>query len=101
MPTHRVAGERGAARVDGFVRCDQSREFFRDIGIHPVVILPGRLRRIDVEAGATSEIPIVVLAGQVESARAGVRGDEGEPEFCGATLRAGLHRDVFFGAGEA
>ncbi len=44
------------------IRGDQRRQLGRDIAVHAVVLAPGRLRRVDVEARALSEVPIVGIA---------------------------------------
>ena len=62
---------------------------------------PGRLGRIEIEAGADAEIPAVGFARHVGAARAGVGRDQGQAQFGGQPLGAGLGHEGFFVAGQA
>src|SRR3546814_1450854 len=65
---------------------DQRRQLGGHVRIHPVRLRPWRGRRIDIKSGAGAEIIRLVLAGQAEAARAGIRGDEDQAVFGGIAL---------------
>ena len=83
------------------MHADQVRKLVHDIAVHPIVRGPGRLGGVDIESGAESEVPRVVVAGQARRARAGVGRDEDEPQFGRDALRTGLDGEGLLGAGEA
>jgi len=62
---------------------------------------PGRLGGVEVKAGAHAEVPVVGLAYQPGTARAGVGADEGQPQLRRHPLGAGFEGKGLFGAGQA
>src|SRR3546814_9553393 len=62
---------------------------------------PRRLRRIDVEAGTDTEIPMLGIAWQIEAARAGIAADQHQAEFGREPLRASLDHEGLVRAAQA
>src|ERR1700733_9907302 len=101
VPAHRVAEDSqltGIAREAAEHRLTQLLEH---VVVHAEVARPGRLGRIQVEARAGAELPVVGLAGNAGVARAGVAADQHQAELRGDALRARLDREGLLGAGEA
>ena len=96
-----MAEDAGARGVDGKLGFDQSAQFLRNVGIHPVAARPRWLNGVHVESRAQAEIVPLVFAGNLQSARAGVRDDDGESQLRSDALRARLDDEILFGAGEA
>src|SRR5215204_309044 len=90
-----------APPVDGEIRRDQRRQLLCDVGVHAVAVAPGRLRCVDVKAGAEAEIPVGVVAGMAAVARARIRCNQGEPSGSGVGNGAGLRHERVFIAGKA
>ncbi|PAV72801.1 hypothetical protein WR25_09470 [Diploscapter pachys] len=99
VPAHRMTGNRPAiiGRKCGF---DQRRQFLDDIIVHAVVGSPRFLSRVDVEAGALSQI-IAGIVGHAFASRARVRRDEDDPVLGSETLRDSLRNEILFGASQA
>src|SRR3546814_10703286 len=76
MTAHGMAEDAAARRIGRDMAVDQRRQLGGHVRIHPVMLRPWRGRRIDIKSGAGAEIIRLVLAGQAEAARAGIRGDE-------------------------
>ena len=100
MAAHRMAEQASAVTARRKLRFDQRRQFDVDVLAHPVVRRPGRLRGVEIEAGADAEIPGFRIAGQSQSARAGVAGHQHQAQFGCTALRTGLDDEVFLGAGQ-
>ena len=63
MPAHAVPEDANAVGIHLFeVVEDRLGQFRRDVAVHSVLFVPGRFRRVDVEAGARPEIIGVVFA---------------------------------------
>ena len=63
MPAHAMAEDTNALRIHLFEVVEDSLwQFRRDVAVHFVTLVPGRFRRIDVEASAASKIIGVVFA---------------------------------------
>ena len=71
------------------------------VGLHFVVGGEGRGGGVDVEARGHTKVPGVVLAGEVEPARGGVRVEDCEAAFGGGGLEEALFGAVLGGAGQA
>src|SRR3546814_10217171 len=85
-----MAEDAAARRIGRDMAVDQRRQLGGHVRIHPVMLRPWRGRRIDIKSGAGAEIIRLVLAGQAEAARAGIRGDEDQAVFGGIALGTGL-----------
>jgi len=71
-----------AAVGDREVGLDQCRQFLDDVVVHPVVLGPGLLRRIEIKARAQAEIPGAVgVIRHAWATRAGVRRDDDQTEL--------------------
>ena len=79
---------------------DQLWQFFDDVGVHPVALRPGLLRRIDVKPCSLAEIALVRGIRDVLPARARIRADHDDPEFGRPGLKSRFGRDVLPIAGE-
>src|SRR4051812_5035127 len=101
VAAHGMSEYAEAPPVDGEIRRDQRRQLLRDVGVHAVAVAPGRLRCVDVKAGAEAEIPVGVVAGMAAVARARIRCNQGEPSGSGVGNGAGLRHEGVFVAGEA
>ena len=62
---------------------------------------PGVLGRIDVKPGPRPEIIRIVLARNIDTARAGIGCDDDKAKLCGDTLRARFDGEIFLGASQA
>src|SRR5690349_18830394 len=91
----------GAIARDRKMLLDMSRQLFGDVRIHTIAIRPGRLRRIDVEAGAYAEVVRVGLARKAQATRARIGHDDRNTKLGGYALRARLDDEVLFGARKA
>src|SRR5207237_2807466 len=60
MSAHRMAGDALAVHVDRELGGQEAGQLVGDIGPHAIVRRPRLLRRIDVEAGAQTEVPLTV-----------------------------------------
>ncbi|MNV80549.1 hypothetical protein D3C71_1741610 [compost metagenome] len=70
--------------------------------MHAVVLGPGLLGGVEVEASTQAEVPGAVrIARHLLAARAGIRGNDDQPQLGGQALGAGLLHEVLVGAGEA
>ncbi len=87
--------------VDGEIRRDQRGQLLRDVGVHAVAVAPGRLRCVDVKAGAEAKIPVGVVVGMAAVARARIRCNQGEPSGSGVGNGAGLRHERVFIARQA
>src|SRR5215204_3258260 len=63
VAAHGMSEYAEAPPVHGEIRRDQRGQLLRDVGVHAVAIAPGRLRCVDVKAGAEAEIPSVSSPG--------------------------------------
>ncbi len=99
VTAHGVATD-GAVGRDREVGLYQVRQLAGDVVIHLVVIAPGMLGGVDVEAGAHTEV-ITGVVGYAVAARAGVRRHQGDAELGGDALGTRLLHEVLIGAGEA
>ena len=88
------------AAVDREVSVDQDRKLLRHVIVHPVISRPWLARGVHVKTGARAKIPVVVLAGYIGATRTRVRADDGDTEFGGHPLCAGLEHEVFVGASQ-
>ena len=69
--------------------------------MHPIVLGPGFLGGIEVEAGAEAEVPgIVRVARHAGATGAGVRRDDNQAQLGGHALGAGLLHEVFVSTGQ-
>ena len=69
MPAHTMSEDAHSLRIDLFeVLEDGLGEFGGDVAVHFISFVPGRFRRVDVEAGAASEIVGVVFAFDLQTA---------------------------------
>jgi len=96
-----MAEQASAVTARRKLRFDQRRQLVVDVLAHPVMHGPGRLRGVEIEAGADAEIPGFRIAGQIQAARAGVAGHQHQAQFGCKALRTGLDDEGFFGAGQA
>ena len=102
VPAHRMAHDRLTGHVCGELLTDQCRQLIRHIGPHAIVRRIGRLRRVDVEAGAQAEI----IGGRrivrhALAARTGIGGDEDQAQLRTGAAILPLLRHVRVGAGQA
>ena len=100
VAAHRVPEHSGRVVHDRKSRRDQGAELSRDPGIHPIVRGPGRLRRVQVEAGAGSEVPVVVLPRDGCAPGARVGHHQREPEAARVDLGARLDGRGLLRAGQ-
>ena len=101
MPTHGVAADAALARRRE-VGLDQGWQLLHHIVVHAVVLGPGLLGGVEVEARAQAEVPGAVrIARHLLATRAGIGGNDDQPQLGGQTLGAGLLHEVLVGAGEA
>ena len=102
VTAHRMTEDGLPVGIDGKMRGDQFRQFFRDITPHAVVARERRLRGVDIKAGAEPEIVGAGgIAGHFFAARAGVGCDEDQSEFGAGAAEFTFFRDVGVGAGQA
>ena len=80
---------------------DELGQLVDDIGVHPIVLGPWLLRRIDIKPGPFAEVVLVGGVGHVVAAWARVRADDNDPVLRRVGLEAGFRRDVLPCAGEA
>ena len=100
MAAHGMSEDTHAIRVHRKSGRDPRRQFPRDVRIHAVTARPRRLRRVEVEAGAETEVIAVALTRNAETSRARIRHHERQPKRSRDPLRARLHDEVLLGAGE-
>lgn len=62
MYTHGVARDGHSTRVDWIFFKDQFGEFFHDVSIHFVVVLPSRLCSINIKPCTSAKIPRLILS---------------------------------------
>lgn len=68
VSAHAVPEDANAVRIQLFeVVEDGLGQFRRDVAVHSVPFVPGRFRRVDVEAGARPEIIGVIFALDLQS----------------------------------
>lgn len=62
MTAHAVTGDRSDAFLDVAVEVllNKLDELLRDVAVHAVVVRVSSGRRVDVEAGASAKIPVLV-----------------------------------------
>ncbi len=89
-----------ALAVDRQVRQYRLAQLVAYVRVHPEVLRPGRLGRIDIESGPHAEVPRRAFAGNARAARTGVRRDQGDAVLRGEALSARLDREGFLGTGE-
>ena len=69
---------------------DQRGQFMHHVVVHPVMLRPGHLRGVQIEAGAEAEIPVAIrVARHIGAARAGVGGNDDDAEFSCNALGTG------------
>ena len=100
MPTHRMAADAVAAKVERERLPDQRGELVQNVAAHPVIGGPRGLRRVEVKAGTEPDVPALFVRNP-GSARAGVGGEEGEPEPGAGGAIFPLVGDIGMAAGEA
>lgn len=101
MPAHGVAADAALARRRE-VRFDQGWQLLYHIVMHAVMLGPGLLGGVEVEAGPKAEVPRAIrVARHLLATRAGVGGDDDQPKLGGQALSAGLLHEVLVGTGEA
>lgn len=67
-----MTGNTHALGIDlGEIPKDGVRKVLRDVGGHAVIFGPGGLGGVDIEAGAGTEVFVVVFAGDVQAAWGG------------------------------
>src|SRR5688572_28791735 len=93
VAAHRMAEDALPARIYREIPLDERRQLPRDPAVHAVVARPGFFGRIHVETRGDAEVPVVAVARQRYAAWARVRRDQGEAEFRGHALRAGLDHE--------
>lgn len=100
VAAHAVAGDGDAGRVQLVAELgkDGGRQLLGHVRLHVVVLGPGRLRRVDVEAGAGAKVPRVRLARQVGAAGRRVRVQHGDAGLGGPLLEEALFGAVLGGA---
>ena len=101
VTAHGVTADGLARRVDGQVCIDDVHKLRCHVVVHAVVRRPGRLRCIDVEARTAADVDLVILTGNVDAPGAGVGNDQGDTEFGGRALCAGLDDEVLLRTGES
>ena len=102
MPAHGVTTDPLPGMIHRKVFTQNVRKLARDIGIHPVVRRPRRLRGIDIKAGAeTKVVGALGIARHVRPPRAGVRRHQRDPELGCCTLGPGFDDEILFRAGES
>lgn len=102
VTAHGVARDGDAGRVKLLeVIKDELGELLAEIGLHVVVLAPGVLLGVDVEAGGATKVPRLVLAGEVEATGRRVGVEKGEAQRSGVGVEEALFRDIVGGAGEA
>lgn len=91
MPAHRMAGD-GHPRAIQLLKLpkDKILKLLHDVGLHVVALVPRFALGVDVEGGGGAEIPRVVLAREVETARRGVGPEDGEAEAGGVGVQEAL-----------
>lgn len=95
MATHGMSRDGDPARI-------QLLEFSKDslgqllgqVRLHAVVLAPGVLGRVDVEARGAAKVPRLVLAGEVEPARGRVRVQQREAQRRRVRVQEALVGDV-------
>lgn len=101
VAAHRMAAD--AALVGNWeAGLDQRRQFVHHVVVHPVMLRPRGLRRVEVETGAMAKIPAAIrIARHVVAARAGVGGDDDHAEFGSNPVGAGFLHESLVGAAQA
>ena len=99
MPAHGVS-EDAAQLVGRKVRLDQGRQLLHHVVFHAIVLRPGLLRGVQVEARALPQIVGFVI-GHTFAARAGIRRHQNQLMLCGKLLRSCLGDEILLVAGEA
>src|SRR5690554_8024941 len=80
------------------VRLDQRRQLVDYIVVHAVMLSPGLLGGVEIEAGAQAEIPSAIrVVRHIRAAWAGVRRDDDEAELRGQSKGAGLLHEILIG----
>jgi hypothetical protein len=98
VAAHRVPAD-GAAIVGGERGLDERGQFLRHVGLHAEVRRPRRLRGIDVEAGALSEV-VAVGVGHAFATRAGIGRHENQTKFCTGAAEFAFLGHICMGAGQ-
>ena len=99
MPPHRMTHDGLTVEIDGKGGSQDVCQFVGDIGSHPIMLIIRGLGRIDVEAGALSEI-IGLVVGNTFAPRARIGRHEDEPQFSADAAILALVGDIGMGAGE-
>ncbi len=101
MAAHGVAGDGPAVRRQWKLALDQPRQLLDDVIVHAVVLLPGRLRGVDIKSGAEAKIPgtFGVIRHSL-TARACIRADDGQTVLRSVALGSGLLGEIFICAGK-
>src|SRR5689334_14641470 len=101
VAAHRVAENSGSSTVDWKAPPDRPGQLVGHVRVHPVGARPGRLGRIDVEAGTKAEVVARVFSRDTRPSRARIGHDEREAQLRRDPLRAGLDDEVLLCAGQA
>ena len=101
MAAHRMAENALAAHVRREVRRDQLRQFVHNVGIHAIIAVIGRLRRVEIEARALAEAPILGIVGHVGATRRRIGADDDHAMGGGGGAELAFFRDIGVGAGQA
>src|SRR5690242_4812449 len=89
-----------ACGVDRKSVSNDFRQFLGYVRVHPLALRPRRFGGVDIKAGTQAEIVAVGLARNAEPTGAGIRHDDRKSELCSNALRARLHDEILFRAGE-
>ena len=102
MPAHTMARNADPAPIQlPELLEQQARQLIGEIAIHAIPMLPRLPRRIDIEARPGAEIIALVLARDLQAARARVGIDDGDAARCGLVLEEALLGAVVARAGQA
>ena len=101
MAAHRVAKNAGAPLQHRRLGPDLRQQLIQQIAFHAPVGGPRGLGGIQVKTCAHAKVPGLGLTGHSGTARAGVGHQQGQAQLGRQALRAGFHREGFFGAGQA
>src|SRR5690348_15792956 len=94
VAAHRVPEDAALGARDREGLLEPGGQLLRHVRLHPIALGPGRLGRVEVEAGALAEVPALVVAGVALRARARIARDEREAEVGGETERGAFRRQV-------
>jgi hypothetical protein len=102
VTAHGVAGDRYAGAVELFELCEEGfGKLVGNVAVHVIALVVRLFGRIDVEAGARTEVVALVFTLDVQAARRCVWVDDGDVVLCGGSLEEALLGAVVTSACEA